>query len=294
MSARPPGASDPGEAQGAGRRSRRARRQDGGAPGTARGREAGGAGQAQGGTAPPHQPPAGRNRQRRPGPRESQDRGGTEPRPGHRFGRQGAGERIEGVACCDQRGRERDAPRRRRSVRSGRSGTQIASVGGSSNLAAPDMVGSAIEGQGISIAAITDLAVDGGGSGDGFSAPGGGGSPGADGARNDYRSNESLLAVVRRYAPGIQFCYDNELKKQPRSARQTRGEHHRAGQWYRERGDRGRRQARFARNHASACSRRSADGASPPSQAETRASRRRSYSRRPISRRVPVFPLSGG
>jgi TonB family protein len=24
-----------------------------------------------------------------------------------------------------------------------------------------------------------------------------------------------LLNVVRRYAPGIQFCYDNELKKNP-------------------------------------------------------------------------------
>jgi TonB family protein len=108
------------------------------------------------------------------------------------------------------------APRRRRAVRSGRSGTQIASVGGASNLASPDMSGSAIEGKGISIAAITDLAVDGGGgSGDDFAAPGGGGSGEAGSSRNDYRSNESLLAVVRRYAPGIQFCYDNELKRNP-------------------------------------------------------------------------------
>ena len=29
------------------------------------------------------------------------------------------------------------------------------------------------------------------------------------------RSNDSLLAVVRRYAPGIQFCYENELKRDP-------------------------------------------------------------------------------
>lgn len=28
-----------------------------------------------------------------------------------------------------------------------------------------------------------------------------------------YRSNASLLATVRRYAPGIQYCYDNELKR---------------------------------------------------------------------------------
>jgi TonB family protein len=31
----------------------------------------------------------------------------------------------------------------------------------------------------------------------------------------EYRSSASLLAVVRRYAAGIQFCYDNQLKKQP-------------------------------------------------------------------------------
>jgi TonB family protein len=110
---------------------------------------------------------------------------------------------------------EKTAPRRRRSVRSGRSGTQIAAVGGSSNLGSADMGGSAIESNGISIAAITDLAVDGGGgSAEEFSSPGGGGSADA-GSRNDYRSNESLLAVVRRYAPGIQFCYDNELKRNP-------------------------------------------------------------------------------
>ncbi|MCA9726234.1 MAG: AgmX/PglI C-terminal domain-containing protein [Candidatus Eisenbacteria bacterium] len=45
-------------------------------------------------------------------------------------------------------------------------------------------------------------------SADPSAAAGGGGAftPGA------YRSNASLLAVVRRYAPGIQYCYDNELK----------------------------------------------------------------------------------
>jgi len=30
-----------------------------------------------------------------------------------------------------------------------------------------------------------------------------------------YRSNASLLAVVQRYAPGIQYCYGNELKHDP-------------------------------------------------------------------------------
>jgi len=30
-----------------------------------------------------------------------------------------------------------------------------------------------------------------------------------------YRSNASLLAVIQRYAAGIQFCYGNELKRDP-------------------------------------------------------------------------------
>jgi len=51
----------------------------------------------------------------------------------------------------------------------------------------------------------------GGGVGDGI----GSGRGSAGGGGNSYRSNESLLAVVRRYAPGIQFCYDNELRKKP-------------------------------------------------------------------------------
>lgn len=105
--------------------------------------------------------------------------------------------------------------RRARGVTGGRSSAQLGSVGGVSNIASADVSGSAIDNQGISIAAITDLAVEGGtGTGEG-----GGGSPdgtaGAKGSASSYRSNESLLSVVRRYAPGIQFCYDNELKRSP-------------------------------------------------------------------------------
>ncbi len=55
---------------------------------------------------------------------------------------------------------------------------------------------------------------EGGGSGGGIgsgigSGSGGGSGPGA------YRSNASLLAVIQRYAPGIQYCYGNELKRDP-------------------------------------------------------------------------------
>jgi TonB family protein len=106
--------------------------------------------------------------------------------------------------------------RRARGVRGGRSSEQLGSVGGVSSISSADVAGSAIDNQGISIAAITDLAVDGGGGGG--SGSGGGvpnGSAGGTGNASSYRSNESLLSVVRRYAPGIQFCYDNELKKNP-------------------------------------------------------------------------------
>jgi len=54
----------------------------------------------------------------------------------------------------------------------------------------------------------------GGGIGSGVGNGRGAGPSGSSGG-NNYRSNESLLSVVRRYAPGIQFCYDNELRKTP-------------------------------------------------------------------------------
>jgi len=52
-----------------------------------------------------------------------------------------------------------------------------------------------------------------GGTGSGGSGSGGTGS--GVGSGSEGRSNASLLAVVRRYAPGIQFCYENELKRNP-------------------------------------------------------------------------------
>jgi len=47
------------------------------------------------------------------------------------------------------------------------------------------------------------------GSGSGPGVAGGGASPGV------YRSNASLLAVIQRYSAGIQYCYGNELKRDP-------------------------------------------------------------------------------
>lgn len=102
--------------------------------------------------------------------------------------------------------------RRRRSVRSGRSTRQLSSVGDASGVSSGNISDSAIEGTNISISAITGLT--GGGTSSGTEASEGTGSSGPAG-RNEFRSNESLLSVVRRYAAGIQFCYDNDLKKNP-------------------------------------------------------------------------------
>jgi outer membrane biosynthesis protein TonB len=103
-------------------------------------------------------------------------------------------------------------PRRRRGVRSGRSSQQISSVQDVAGVASPDLSRSAIQSEGISIDAISDLTIQDA-VGDVPAARSGDGRGGAQ--ASPYRSNESLLAVVRRYAPGIQFCYDNELKKNP-------------------------------------------------------------------------------
>jgi TonB family protein len=125
---------------------------------------------------------------------------------------------------------------RRRMVGVGRSAEQLASVGGAAPAGASATAGPSLQSSLISIEAITGLTAsgwsggaggDGGpsGSGTGGGAVGGAGSgvggvvggtgTGGAGARAPGRSNASLLAVVRRYAPGIQFCYDNELKRNP-------------------------------------------------------------------------------
>ena len=106
-------------------------------------------------------------------------------------------------------------PSRRRGARSGRAATDVASAG---TLPAGEVTSpgsSALAGARIEIAALGSIESDGGG------APGGTGNgsskSGAAGGSSDgeLRSDASLLAVVRKYAPGIRFCYENELKKAP-------------------------------------------------------------------------------
>lgn len=108
--------------------------------------------------------------------------------------------------------------RERRAMRSGRSSEQLTKVADSSDLATADLSGSTIVAQGVAIASIDAVTSPGGASGAGGAAgaTGGSGSSRAGySSDGELRSNESLLAVVRRYAPGIQFCYENELKKNP-------------------------------------------------------------------------------
>lgn len=74
--------------------------------------------------------------------------------------------------------------------------------------------------------ALAGLGGGGGGGGDGLGVGGrrrggaggdgggGGGAPGGGGG-NGGRSNASILATIRRYAAGIEFCYDSELKREP-------------------------------------------------------------------------------
>jgi outer membrane biosynthesis protein TonB len=99
---------------------------------------------------------------------------------------------------------------RRRSVSSGRGSSDLTKVqhgSGGSGVSA-DVAGSSVTGSLLSIESVSHVTEGGEPGGTGTEA-GGGGASGA------YRSNASLLAVVRKYAPGIQFCYDNELKRSP-------------------------------------------------------------------------------
>ena len=97
---------------------------------------------------------------------------------------------------------------RRRSTRSGREASDLAGV----STAVPTVEGqaseSSISGAQIAIESVGDLVSE-------QYSPDGSTPGGSATGSNEYRSDASLLAVVRKYAPGIQFCYDNELKKQP-------------------------------------------------------------------------------
>lgn len=139
-------------------------------------------------------------------------------------------ENLSASLPAAEAGSSKDGSRRRRSrtVRGGKDGSQIGAVSGVQTTDAQDVSGSGLASNGISIATISDLGGDGVGE-----SSGGGGSieGGSSGGGGEFRSNSSLLAVVRRYAAGIQFCYDNQLKKQPGLRGEARREPHCSGEW---------------------------------------------------------------
>lgn len=103
---------------------------------------------------------------------------------------------------------------RSRQVRAASAGDDVGGVEGRVQLGTVDLGTSGLAGGGVSIAALGDVrtgdAAAGGSDRDGDPIAGG-----AVGGGSPARSNAALLAVVRRYAAGIQFCYENELKRNP-------------------------------------------------------------------------------
>lgn len=95
---------------------------------------------------------------------------------------------------------------RRRDVRGGRSDGELAGLeAGLKGSAGADVGGSAVEGKLVALGTL--------GASSASATEDAGGSSGA--APGVYRSNASLLAVIQKYAPGIQYCYETELKRDP-------------------------------------------------------------------------------
>ena len=96
---------------------------------------------------------------------------------------------------------------RARNVGAGRSDGQLGAVGnGLAGGGAADLGGSAVEGSLVSIGSLASAQV----AEDQSGAEGGAGTGSRPGV---YRSNAQLLAVIQKYAAGIQYCYEAELKR---------------------------------------------------------------------------------
>jgi TonB family protein len=109
-----------------------------------------------------------------------------------------------------------DGARSRREVHvdGGRSEGELGSYQGSaSSGGTTDLGGSRVSTTGVAIGTLAPSA-DAGGAAD----PATGGETGAGSPPGIYRSNASLLATIQRYAAGIQYCYENELRRDPRLA----------------------------------------------------------------------------
>ena len=97
---------------------------------------------------------------------------------------------------------------RARNVGGGRSDGQLGAVGNglAGSGAAADLGGSAVAGTMVSVGSLAPAAAAEDRSG-AEGAAGTGSRPGV------YRTNASLLAVIQKYAAGIQYCYESELKR---------------------------------------------------------------------------------
>ena len=111
-----------------------------------------------------------------------------------------------GAGAARARGRERN-------VRGGRGSSEIGQVAALSSGAGAE-VGGGLGGATVSLGSASEFGIQGG-DGAGGSGSGGSGGTAGNGNGGDVRSNASLLAVVKRYAAGIQYCYDDALKAKP-------------------------------------------------------------------------------
>jgi hypothetical protein len=110
-----------------------------------------------------------------------------------------------------------DAPKQRRRGRATRRGRSKAGTVGSRETTTTASLGRS---SALSLNAIDLGSVRGVDSGTEGGEPGGGVAPTSGGRKNGQmnlgeRSQSSLLQVVRRYAPGIRYCYDHALKSAP-------------------------------------------------------------------------------
>lgn len=98
---------------------------------------------------------------------------------------------------------------RTRDVRGGRGDGELATfdAGTASSGASTDM--KAVEGSLVSVGSLSSASSKLDDPDPATGATKGNAGPGV------YRTNASLLAVIQRYAAGIQYCYSNELKKNP-------------------------------------------------------------------------------
>jgi len=111
----------------------------------------------------------------------------------------------------DGSGRPLPRGRRPRTTGAGRSGGEVGPVetGPVGTGATADLGTSSVEGAKLRIGQLSAGGATGGAAGADGSTTSSGAAPGV------YRTNASLLAVIQKYAAGIQWCYENELKKDP-------------------------------------------------------------------------------